>query len=42
MNERSWSIVRLPGKTAEEYLLALREAEVGNRANPDDGILINT
>ncbi len=42
MNERSWSIVRLPGKTVDEYLPALREAEAGIRANPDDGNLINT
>ncbi len=42
LNDRSWSIVTQPGRTVDEYQLAVRYMESACEVAPDNGYLLNT
>jgi hypothetical protein len=42
LNHSSWTVVRHPGASPEQYGLALHWAETACRLQPGDGILLNT
>ncbi len=41
LGRESWAVVRSPGRTIEEYRWALGKAEMANRLQPSDDIILN-